>query len=140
MEQVLAYYEFHMLASEAALAGLGVDEDYRRRHGQSVFSVEHHISFFDEALVGHDVSAHMRVLDRSEKLMLAVSILANRTTGRIANAVEFVEAHADLASRRACPFQPECAARIDAQLEEHRALGWAFPASGSMGLREGARP
>lgn len=137
---VLAYYAFHMLASESALEDLGVDDDYRRRHGQSVFSVEHHISFFDEALVGHDVSAHMLVLDRSEKLMHAVSILVNRTTGRIANAVEFVEAHVDLTSRRTCAFQPECAARIDAALEWHRSLAWTFPVGGSMGLHAGTRP
>jgi acyl-CoA thioester hydrolase len=132
---VLAYYEFHMLASESAMQALGVDSDYRRRHGESVFSVEHHVSFFDEVLVGHDVSAHFLALDRTEKLMHAVSILVNRTTGKIANAVEFVEAHVDLATRRACPFQPGLAARMDALLDEHRRLGWEFPLSGSMGLR-----
>lgn len=136
---VLAYYEFHMTASESALASLGVDEGYLRRHGESVFSVEHHISFFNEALVGHDVSAHFLVIDRTEKLMHGVSILVNRTTGRVANAVEFVEAHVDLTTRRACPFQPGVAARIDEVLEEHRRLGWEFPLSGSMGLHSGTR-
>lgn len=134
---VLAYYEFHMLASEKALASLGVDDVYRRRHGQSVFSVEHHVSFFAEALVGHEVSAHFLTLDRSEKMLHAVSVLVNRTTGRIANAVEFLEAHVDLTTRRACPFRPEVAARIDAALDEHGRLGWEFPLNGSMGLARG---
>lgn len=88
-----------------------------------------------EVLVGHDVSAHFLALDRTEKLMHAVSILVDRTTSKIANVVEFVEAHVDLATRRACPFQPGLAARIDALLDEHRRLGWEFPLSGNMGLR-----
>lgn len=132
---VLAHYEFHMRGSERALASLGVDDAYRARYGQSVFSVEHHVSFFDEALVGHEVSAHFLLLDRSTKLMHAVSVLVNHTTGRIANAVEFVEAHVDLRTRRACAFRPEAAERIDALLENHRQLDWNFPLSGSMGLR-----
>ncbi len=136
---VLAYYEFHMRACEAALLALGVDDGYRQRHGESLFSVEHHVSFFDEVLVGHEVSTHFVVLDRSAKLMHALSVLVNRTTHTIANAVEFVEAHVDLSTRRACPFQPGVAARIDALLDERRQLGWDFPLSGSIGLRLGAR-
>lgn len=135
---VLAYYEFHMQASQAALGAM-IDDDYVKRHRQSVFSVEHHVSFFNEALVGHDVSAHFRVLDRSDKVMHAVSILLNRTTGAIVNAAEFLEAHVDLSTRRACPFRLEFAARIDVQLEEHRRLDWEFPLSGSMGVRSKAR-
>lgn len=135
---VLAYYEFHMLAAKTAFGAL-LEADYVERHRQSIFSVEHHLSFFNEALVGDDVSAHFRVLDRSDKLMHAVSILVNRTAGTIVNAAEFLEAHVDLTTRRACPFRPEVAARLDLQLEAHRQLGWEFPLSGSMGLRSGAR-
>lgn len=135
---VLAHYEFHMRASEDAVVQLGVTEDYRQRHGQSVFSLEHHIAFHDEVLVGQEISAHFRMLDRSEKLLHAVTILVNRTTNRIANSIEFVEAHVDLTSRRACPFQPELAGPLDVLLEQHRQLSWEFPLSGSMGLRSGA--
>ena len=59
------------------------------------------------ALAGHDVL----LSDRSEELLHALSVLVDHTTGRIAHAMELVEAHVDLTTRRACPFQPEVAAR-----------------------------
>lgn len=131
---VLAYYEFHMRASVDAVTELGFTDDYRQRHGQSVFSLEHHIAFHDEVLIGQEVSAHFRMLDRSEKLLHAVTILVNRTTNRIANSVEFVEAHVDLETRRACPFHPSVAGPLDALLEQHRRLPWDLPLNGGMGL------
>ncbi|TNM36516.1 thioesterase [Nocardioides albidus] len=132
---VTGHYLFHMQACHDAFADLGIDQDYVHRHGQSAFSVEHHVSFFDEVLVGHELSAHLLVLDRSDKLLHAVSVMVDRTTDRIASSVEFVEAHVDLATRRTCPFQPDIAKRLDEVLEAHRALGWTFPLNGSMGLR-----
>lgn len=135
---VLAHYEFHMRASEAAINRVGITDDYRRRHQQSVFSLEHHIAFQDEVLIGHEVSAHFRMLDRSDKLLHAVTFMVNRTTGRIANSIEFIEAHVDLTTRRACAFRPEVADALDDLLDEHRQLGWAFPGSDGMSLRSRA--
>lgn len=134
---VTAHYRFHMETCEDAFVGFGLDAEYLRHHGQSAFSVEHHVSFFDEVLVGHEVSGHLLLLDRSEKLLHAVSIMVNRTTGRIASSIEFVEAHVDLGTRRTCAFQPALAQHLDDLLDTHRALGWSFPLNGSMGLRRG---
>jgi hypothetical protein len=32
--------------------------DYHRGHRPSTFSIEQHVDFYDEALVGHEVSGH----------------------------------------------------------------------------------
>lgn len=132
---VLHYYGFHMDAASQALAAMGWTEDYRERTGCSVFSVEQHIRFHDEVLVGHDVSAHFRLLDRNAKMIHAVSVLVNRTTMRVANTVEVVEAHVDLRTRRASPFPPEMTGPLDRHLEAHRTLAWQVPLNTGMGLR-----
>ena len=137
---VRSHYGFHMESSEDALVALGIAEGYRERHRRSVFSIEHRVCFHDEVLIGHELSAHFRLLDRSEKLMHAVTIMVNRTTRRIASSVEFVDAHVDLATRRACVFGPDLAAPLDALLEKHRRLDWEWPHSGSMGLRRDRTP
>lgn len=132
---VAAYYAFHMSSTGEGMELLGWSEDYVRRTGKSLFSVEQHLRYYDEALVGHEVSTHMLLVDRNEKFLHGVSILVNRTTGVVANTVQFVEAHVDLGTRRTSPFPEEMAARIDRVLAEHRALPWSVPLNQDMGLR-----
>ena len=132
---VSAYYDFHMRATEGAVAELGWNEKYIERTGKSLFSLEHHLQFYDETLVGQEVSVHVRLLDRNERLLHGVSILVNHTTGCVANTVEFVEAHVDLATRRTSLFLLEFTEVLDRMLEEHRRLPWSVPLNGAMGLR-----
>lgn len=132
---VSAYYRFHMDASTRTARALGWTRDYRERTGNSVFSVEQHIRFYDEVLVGNDVSAHFRLLDRNAKLFHGVSILVNRSTERVANTLEFVEGHVSLSERRITPFPAELADQLDVVLAEHQALPWSMPLNRAMGLR-----
>lgn len=132
---VTAYYSFHMDATGDGLARMGWSKDYVQRTGHSLFSVEQHLRFYDEALVGHEVSTHLRMVGRNERFIHGVSILVNRTTGRVANTVQFVEAHVDLTTRRPRPFPPEMADALDRLVAEHRALDWTVPLNQDMGLR-----
>lgn len=135
---VLHFYGFHSRAADDELARLGVDDDYRASRGCGVFSVEHHLRFFDEVRIGQEVSAHLRWLERADKVFHAVSVLVNHTTGRVANTLEVLEAHVDLTTRRARSIPDDLAARIDQELSVHAGLAWQVPLNGSMGVR--ARP
>ncbi|WP_313406180.1 thioesterase family protein [Aeromicrobium sp.] len=131
---VRGHYDLHMDAAEGSFTTqLGVDESFLERTGQSSFSVAHHVQFHHEILVGHEVSAHLRVLGRGTKTIHAVTILVNRSTGEIASTLEFVEAYVDLTTRRATAIAPEVAERIDALLAEHVELDWSVPLSHRLG-------
>ncbi|MET1133246.1 MAG: thioesterase family protein [Aeromicrobium sp.] len=131
---VRGHYDLHMDAAEASWESqMGLDQAFLDRTGQSSFSVAHHVQFHHEILVGHEVSAHLRILGRAAKTVHAVTILANRTTGEIASTLEFVEAYVDLTTRRATEFAPEVAERIDALLAQHAALPWSLPPSHRLG-------
>ncbi|WP_068401754.1 thioesterase family protein [Kribbia dieselivorans] len=132
---VVHYYALHMRGADRALQELGITDDYRARTGWSTFSVEHHLTFLDEVHVGDELSVHLRMIDRGEKVMHAVSLIVNRSTGRLVNVLEFVEGHVDLTTRRTCPWEPALADRIDAVLREHADLPWAAPVAGPMGVR-----
>lgn len=129
------HYDLHMRACDAAFAKLGFDEDYRDREGMSVFSVEHHITFHSEVLVGHRVSVHLRLIGRSDKIIHAMSILVNNSTNRVANTIEFIEAHVDLNTRRAAPLGERAASALDQVIATHQGLRWELPRSGVMGPR-----
>ena len=129
------YYRLHMEASTVFLRGLGFDDDYRRRTGHSVFSIEHHIRFMDESLVGDELSVHMRVLGVGAKSIHGQTIIVNRSRGTIANTLEFIELHVDLTTRRTTPLPADLGERIRAELERHRALPWTLPLSDTMSVR-----
>ena len=132
---VAHFYGFHVDASEAALAHVGIDEEYRTVRRLGVFSMEQHLRFHDEVHIGEEISAHVRWLDRGDKVFHGVSVLVNHTAGRIANTLEMLEGHVDLGSRRTAPFSTDVAERIDAEVARHRALTWQVPLSGPMGVR-----
>jgi len=133
---VRGHYNLHMDAAEQAFGQvLGVDETYLERTGQSSFSVAHHVLFHSEIHVGDEMSLHLRFLDRGDKTIHAVTVLTNRTTGRVASTLEFIEAYVDLTTRRATSIAPELAERIDQHVARHQALTWTLPASERLGVR-----
>lgn len=132
---VAHFYTFHIRAADESLTRIGVDDDYRSGRRLGVFSMEQHLRFLHEVHVGEEISAHVRWLDRGDKVFHGISILVNHTTGRIANTLEVLEGHVDLAIRRSTPFPADLAQRIDEQVALHRALTWQVPLAGPMGVR-----
>lgn len=132
---VRRFYDLHMRGAHAALTAIGLDDDHRTSTGQSVFSVEQHIRYLDEVHVGDEVSVHLRWVARGDKVLHAMSFVVDRTTGRVVNVLEMLEAHVDLTTRRACSWAPTLAARIDDAVRAHEELPWPAPTSGAVGVR-----
>ncbi|QBF46972.1 thioesterase family protein [Janibacter limosus] len=132
---VAHFYGLHLRAAEAALQRIGVDDDYRTSRRLGVFSMEQHLRFLHEVHIGEELSAHVRWLDRGDKVFHGISVVVNRTTGQIANTLEVLEGHVDLVARRATPFPADIADRIDEAVAAHRGLSWQLPLSGAIGVR-----
>ena len=130
------YYKNHMHAIDAAVAPFGIDKNYIERTGHSVFSVEHHIKYHAEVLVGQKMSFYLRVLGMGSKIIHGMSILVNESTGQVANTLEFIDAHIDLSTRRTHPFSEETAERFDQIASAHANLAWELPLGGAMGVRQ----
>lgn len=129
------FYDLHMRAAHSAMTAIGLDNEYRETTGQSVFSVEQHIRFLGEVHVGDEVSVHMRWVERGDKVLHAVSFIVNRSTRRLVNTLEALEAHVDLRTRRACSWAPAVADRIDEVTEAHGRLPWMAPVGGAIIVR-----
>jgi acyl-CoA thioester hydrolase len=132
---VCHYYALHLDGGNAAFATLGLDDTYRERTGHSIFSVEHHVTFLDESLVGDELSVHLRLLGVSAKAVHAQTIVVNRTRGAIANTLEFVELHVDLTTRRTTPMDESLISVLRSRVCEHEKLPWSLPLAGAMGVR-----
>ncbi|MBM9465551.1 thioesterase family protein [Aeromicrobium sp. YIM 150415] len=129
------HYTLHMEGAHAVFADeLGVDEE-RAARGEGTFSLSQYIRFASEILVGHDVSVHWRLLDRSDKIIHGMTILADRTTGKVASTSEFIEAFVDLNTRRVAPMPQDLADLLDKLLATHRELPWELPLSEPLAVR-----
>ncbi|PJJ53722.1 acyl-CoA thioester hydrolase [Mumia flava] len=128
------HYTIHMDGIAAAFEDrAGLNQSWIDRTGESAFSVEHHLQFHSEVLIGDALSVHLRTLGRSDKAIHAMSILLDRTTGKVASTLEFVELYVDLTTRRPTPMPEELAKQFDDLLAEAEGLDWDLPRSHELG-------
>jgi acyl-CoA thioester hydrolase len=122
------------LTSDPLLELLGISADWVRSQRVGLFDLEHHIWFLNEVHVGEEVSLHLSFTARNEKRVQGHVFLLNVTHDRLASAIEFVSAAADLDARRTVPLPAVLADRIDELLASQRALDWAAPLSGAISI------
>lgn len=129
------YFTLHLRAAEASIRSLDLHDEYRRDASAGTFSIEQHIRFLGEVLVGDRVSVHVRWIARGRKVAHAVSLVVNHRTGTVVNVLEMLEAHVDLTSRRTSEWGAGAAERLDALIRDHDALAWPAPLSGTIRVR-----
>jgi acyl-CoA thioester hydrolase len=105
-------------------AGLGMGDEYRDTLRRGTFTLEQHLSYHSEVLVGHLATVHCRLLRRTSKLLHGICFVINATRDVLANTMEYVTANVDLDRRSAADFDEGVAARLDKEIESHRSLGW----------------
>jgi acyl-CoA thioester hydrolase len=131
------YFELNNSAVASMLGRLGLDDDYVRTKRCGMFTVEHHITYCSEVLVGDPVSSHVRLAARSPRSIRGAAMMVDHATRRLVNVFEFALVHVDLDSRKAVPYGAGIAAAADAELELGRKLDWPVPTTGAMGVRAG---
>lgn len=116
---------------------LGMPPTYIAERGFSTFTAEHHIQYFAEVLEGEEVSVHVRLIGRSDKVLHMAALIANRTQQQFSCMVEATIVHIDMRTRRPTPFPDDVADLIDTAIKSDD-RDWALPLSGSMGVRRRA--
>lgn len=132
---IARYMQIHSDGGWAYFALFGLSEEAAAAGGPTTFDVEHHVVYRREVLAGHEVSVHVRLIDRSEKALHSLQFLVNRTTGEVANTHEALSLSVDLTTRSIAPIPSDLAGTLDARLAEDRALPWEPPLSGAMAIR-----
>jgi acyl-CoA thioester hydrolase len=113
---------------------LEMGDSYIPERGLSNFTAEHHIRYFAEVLEGEQVSTHVRLLERSDKVLHGIALIVNRSRQQLACTVEVTLVHMDMSTRRSTPFPDDIAHSVDAAIKADD-LDWLAPVCGSMGAR-----
>ncbi|KAB7746387.1 thioesterase [Nostocoides sp. F2B08] len=132
---IARYMQLHSDGGWAYFARFGLSEESAAAGGPTTFDVEHHIVYRREVLAGHDVSVHVRLIDRSDTALHSLQFLVNRTTGEVANSHEALSLSVDLRTRTIAPIPQDLASLLDARLAVDRSLDWDPPLSGAMAVR-----
>jgi acyl-CoA thioester hydrolase len=128
------YLSLHDEALWPYHAGLGMGKHYRQVQRRGLFTLEQHLAYHAEVLVGDTVTVHCRSLSRTEKLVHGMSFVVNATRMELANTLEYVVAHVDLDRRRTISFGEDVAAALDAEIEGHDQRGWTASISRRLGI------
>ncbi|WP_159085922.1 thioesterase family protein [Aeromicrobium chenweiae] len=113
---------------------LGMGDEYISARGMSTFTAEHHLTYLAEIVQDEEVSVHVRLVERSDKVLHTVTLIANRTREQLSCVVEATLVHMDMSTRRPTPYPEDVAALIDTGLKADD-LAWPAPLCGAMGVR-----
>lgn len=131
---VAGHLALHVTGSETLIDRLGIDPRGHSGPRTALMDLEHHLRYLAEVEGGARFAIHERLLDRAPRRLHGVRFLVDLTNQRLADTFEFVSVHVDLDARRATPFPPAVAERLDALVGAGRAVPWPAPRCGALGL------
>ena len=129
---VMWYTHLFAQATVGLFQLMGMDRDYFYQHQAGSFALAQFFSYRSEVRVGDRVLLRSRLLARSDKKFHSIHFMTKEPGGVLAATAEFLGAHVDMATRRTSAFRPEVAAKIDAVIAQHSAVGWDAPLSGAI--------
>lgn len=129
------YLEVTSVALWDATTAIGMGAPYIEQRQLTTFTVEHHLRYFSELRLGDEMSAHVRLLERTEKALHGMMVLVDRTRQVLSFTCEVMLVHVDMADRRPSSFPDDIATELDRLIAEHNDVSWPAPVSGAMGVR-----
>lgn len=99
------------------------------------FTMEQHLRYHRECHVGDELSSHLRIVARTDKVVHGLALLVNHSTRELSCTLEFLLGNVDRGVRRIAPFPAEVSAILDDLLAESAALSWPVPELGAVGVR-----
>ena len=117
---------FYNLAFDRALDHvydlLGIGAEHVAAGGGSCFTLETHVNYLQELLLGDPIRVEFQLLDRDAKRLHFFEHMYHAEQGYLAATSEQLALHVDMDSRRAAPFADDVMGRVDSLFEAHRRL------------------
>ncbi|MFU8814492.1 MAG: thioesterase family protein [Pseudomonadales bacterium] len=114
---------------------LGIGASYTASGAGSCFTLEVHVTYLQEVVLGDPLRIHFQLLDRDAKRLHYFQHMYHAEQGYLAATSEQIALHADMRTRRAAAFADDVQQRIDALFDQHRALPRPEQAGHVIGIR-----
>lgn len=97
--------------------GLGID--YTEATHCGIYTMNIHVAYLREVLVGDPLMLRIRLLESDNKRVLTLMELWQTRDNYLAATMEQLSLHVDLTARRSRPFAPDLAQRLATIVAEH---------------------
>ena len=122
-------------ATDSLMDYLGIDAAYREATKGTLYSLEMQLRFLHEISEDEAFTVTAQLLDADAKRIYVFLRMLARDAGALVATCEYILLHVDQAAGPAsAPFPDDIAARVQALLGEHKALGFPEEASRPMSL------
>lgn len=116
-----AYLEAFGWASDALFRYIGIDEAYRAA-GNSFYTVESHINYYQEVGVGEPLRFTTQLIAIDDKRLHFVHNMYHGRTGDLLSTTEQMLLHVDMKASKACPTLPAVHKALQAIMAVHGSM------------------
>lgn len=132
---ILHYMELNARAIGHLLDLAGLDEAFRSAHAVGLFALEQHLTYSSELRLHDAFTVRPTIVDRSQRVVHAVSFVVDETRNVVANSLEQVVALVSREHRRATPFPQPVSQRLDVVMNRDAHVAWRGHACGRLGIK-----
>lgn len=130
------YFEVQTSAVAKLFGRMGYEYRPGSNRTRGPFTLDQALHYHREVMVGAEISSHLRLVRRTDRVLHGMAFLLDRQQRRLANTLEFVLGNVDISQRRMAPYDDDMAARVDEEIARGAGLDWEVPAFGGLGVRE----
>lgn len=109
-------------AARALFRSLDISQAYRERTNHAYFSLEEHVTFEREVIVGDRLAFSSQFIAWTPKRAVCLHVMQDMTRGRRAAYSEAIYAHIDLARHRSVPLSADRQALLQPVIDAHLRL------------------
>ena len=114
---------------------LGIGAEYVRTGNGSCFTMEVHVNYLSELILGDRVSVTFQLLDHDAKRLHFFEQMHHAENGELVATAEQLALHVDMHTRRSAPFPGEIQQRIESLAAAHANHPVPPQAGGRIGIR-----
>ncbi len=100
----------------------GIGAEYAASGAGSCFTLEVHVTYIQELMLGDPIRVELQLLDYDSKRMHFFEQMYHAREGYLAATAEQITMHVDMQNRRSAPFPAGALQRIEAFMAAHRGL------------------
>jgi acyl-CoA thioester hydrolase len=129
-----AYATVFSFAVDQLMVELGIDADFRDQHQYSIYTLETHLCYLDEAHEGQDLRVTVQLLDYDMKRLHVFFVMENNNGDILATSEQMLMGM-DMNEGRPAPFPSEIQSLVKALGNAHENLPKSEKAGRKIGIR-----
>ena len=120
---------------DALMDRLGIDAAFRAARHYTLFTLETHIRYLQEAHEGDPIAVDLRLVDRDAKRLHLLMELCHADAGTVLATGEVMSMGMDTGAGRPAPFPEPIAGHVEALARDHGCPQWPEEAGRAIGIR-----